>query len=760
MQECAVPEVPGGHPGIREPADIPKGVRVAVRLMHYSSSARLFLRRELNGMTHADGQEYFRFSRTNNHVYDAFVGMACLVCKDSSTGVALRAVVTDVCRNPSGMPLMASVLYVDSGQTDDVNMDCVYTIDVEAAAKPKMAIPCCIRNVQPTAESSRFDLKQLWKHGALFEAVFYTASDAGVYEVDLHAKCLEKSKLKTYDVGKYLVEMGFAQLVDALANSPDVDGSSVQGVVSASDNSGEGTYNGTLERPSAILPACSEPTGDIQFLGGSGSSTVPKKNLKILVTFISSPDQFYGQDVDKFSEWFLVHNLILQSTKKLILKTEIKTGASYIYRELPKQSGARVLVEDVQEHGMCRVFLLDYGNRKTVHFSSLFMAHPKLLCIAPQAMRFQLSDIEPQRAWTEAATNRFVELAHTGTLLRAELVGTKSSHDEFDRNVYTVKLFNPTRGDVAKCMTREGHTTAPRGRSALEPVLNPASPCEAGPEDNNGQLYSNTKDPHVAASNDGAGTDRGISRFHVSQGFCRQDRCAFSKGLRDPALQFEPVIDAVKPLRPPEVGSCVLGQVSAVVSPSCFYLIFPYGRRSLQRLSMEGMGSSSRQMLEILMSDLQADWDRGSFHENRGVVNAVGELVAAKSNIDGRWYRARVVSLEEGDFLTVFYLDFGFCESLPVNQVKNLDARFACFPQQALQACLVTDKGNNRLSDKPTWDDHSCEAFANCVSGRDLVVKIVCVAQGLLHVRLFFTNGGQLCSVRRCLRKSRDTEPN
>ncbi|KAH9372701.1 hypothetical protein HPB48_004225 [Haemaphysalis longicornis] len=630
-------------------------------------------------------------------------------------------------------------------------MDCVYTIDAAAAAEPKKAIPCCIRNVKPTPESSRHDLKRLCKRGALFEAVFYAASDAGVYEVDLYAKCQQKSRLRTYDVGKYLVKNGFAQLMDPIADTSDAVGSSAQGVVSASDNSDEGTDSDTPERPSSVLSACSEPTGDFQF--------TKENSLQILVTFISSLDHFYGQNVDRVAEWFLVQNLILQSTKQLILNTQVKTGASYIHRELPEQPGARVQVEEVQEPEACRVFLLDYGNRKTVHFSSLFMAHPRLACIAPLAMRLELSDIQPQRAWTQAAIDRFFELAHTGTPLTAVLVGTKTSDDEFEQEVYAVQLFSPVHGDVAKCLIREGHSTASTGGSALEPVPYPARPREALGEDNNDSLYSNTGDTGVAASNVVVRTGRGISRSHVSPGYCRQDRRAYSNGLRGPSRLLEPVMDPVKPLRPPEVGSYVLGQVSAVVSPTCFYLVFPYGRRSIQRLSMDGVGKNARKMSETLTRGLQAACDRGRFHENRRVAKAAGELVAAKSSNDGRWYRALVVSLEERGMLRVFYVDFGFCESLPVNQVKTLEARFACFPQQALQACLVTDKGNNRLGDKPTWDDHSCEAFANCVSGRDLVVKIVCVTQGLLHVRLFFTKGDQLCSVWRCLRKARETEP-
>lgn len=235
--------------------------------------------------------------------------------------------------------------------------------------------------------------------------------------------------------------------------------------------------------------------------------------------------------------------------------------------------------------------------------------------------------------------------------------------------------------------------------------------------------------------------------------------CTDSNCSRGPVELSKAVVGPVKQLRPPEVGSCVLGQVSAVVSPSCFYLVFPYGRRSIERLSMDGMDRYAKETFDTLTRGLQVSYTKACSRGNRRTVKALGEMVAAKSNLDGRWYRARVVSLEEGDRLKVFYVDSGFCESVPSDQVNTLETSFAQLPQQAVQACLVTDKAKNRLGNKPIWDEHSCETFASFVSGEDLVVKVVCAAQGLLHVRLFFPYGDQLCSVWRCLRKSRKTEP-
>ncbi|KAH9372783.1 hypothetical protein HPB48_014389 [Haemaphysalis longicornis] len=378
--------------------------------------------------------------------------MACLVRQDTSTRLAFRALVADVVRTPSGLPLKVHVLYVDSGQTKVVGFDRLYVIDAESAAKPKGVVACSIRRVKPTDASSSSDLQHLWQPGTLFEAVFYTACDAGLYEVDLYAKCrVQKSGWKTYDVAEHLLENGFAKLVDTPAVTPEAVKDCTQGASSA--------------------------------------------------------------------------------------------------------------------------------------------------------------DCDPAHFW---------------------------------------------------------------------------------------------------------------------------------KSLEDP----------MKPPPPPEVGSFVLGHVSAVFSPNCFYLNFPYGLRSIEQLSSECGERKSEQILATLTSELQHAY-KASFRVSRHKVS-LGEVVAAQSLMDGRWYRARVVKVEVEHRLDVLYVDFGFCESLPCHRVKPLEYRFTKVPQQAVQACLVTKK--------PTWDENSCRAFDNLVSGKDLVVETVRVFEGIVFVRLFFLkNGEQPRSVARVLKENRKT---
>lgn len=722
-------EAPG--PTVVEPCDVPMRVPVPVRVTHYSGPTKLSLRYHLlAGVSSED----FHIAPGRRHVYEAAIGMFCMVRKDSSTRGALRALVTDVHRS-RGIPVMVEVLYVDSGGTGAVRLDAVYPIDADAAAEPLRAVSCCIRNVTPTTASSGLDLQELCKDGQpLYEALFCDVTDAGVYVVDLYAKlprgrAAGPSKL---DVGEFLVRHGYAErFKDPLAAVVGKPANRV-GAWQA-----ESYQNGESDRPSlSLLPVHAEdPTGDI-FLPESEAKSAPRENsFEIKVTFTCSPGHFYGQKSCTAKKLCDVHSIARTCTTRLCPEGKARKGTYQIYRESPQETGARVRIEDVLECGKCKVFMIDYGNRKTVSASCLYRPDPSLFRIEPLALRFELAGVAPRRQWTEAAVSRFLELTRSDSPLTAEVVGTRSCcHDEFNDTVYVVKLFSKVHGSVAECM-------------AFDPMR----------EDYDSPLNSyrvNTDDPGVAASNFAAARSHRVCKFYAARGSCRQgDRCTYSHVSAEPGSALlhvtEPVVDPVQTLAPPEVGVRVLGHVSAYASPSCFYLVFPHGRRSLDRLADEGPPDSGGETLATLMAELQR-CARAGFDENRLVVRAQGELVAAQSSGDGRWYRAQVVTAEEGDLVAVFFVDFGFSERVPAAQVKSLHPRFTHLPLQALEACLADDD--------PESSSESSEAFEDCVSGRDLMVEVVRVVQGVLHVRLFFVQDGNLCSVRDCIKKPQNVE--
>lgn len=82
------------------------------------------------------------------------------------------------------------------------------------------------------------------------------------------------------------------------------------------------------------------------------------------------------------------------------------------------------------------------------------------------------------------------------------------------------------------------------------------------------------------------------------------------------------------------------------------------------------------------------EYSKGSHNEDTTVDKAPGEIVAAKFTSDGKWYRARVLIVEENR-LRVFFVDFGNREWLRYNCIKSILPDFLHLPFQAVECFLM-----------------------------------------------------------------------
>ena len=64
------------------------------------------------------------------------------------------------------------------------------------------------------------------------------------------------------------------------------------------------------------------------------------------------------------------------------------------------------------------------------------------------------------------------------------------------------------------------------------------------------------------------------------------------------------------------------------------------------------------------------------------VSAGVGLACAAQFSADDKWYRAKVVDLGPSGVVTVFYVDYGNSESLPLDSICKLLHRFLTLPAQ------------------------------------------------------------------------------
>ncbi|XP_077501860.1 tudor domain-containing protein 1-like isoform X2 [Amblyomma americanum] len=713
--KCVETAVVATH-SIPRPRDVPFKVCVPVRVTYYNGPAKVFLRYNPPGLPEYP-YEKFCVGDGRRHLHEVFVGMLCLVCQDGRMEEGLRAQIRSVHRNSNGLQALARILYVDTGYEDFVELDCLYPIDARATAEPRGTVECCLRRLRPTLRSTRLDWNML-PDGCEYEAIFHSVSDTGVYEVDLFVVySTTRMELVRPNVGENLVYNDYAQFPSYLYDIPAMDGNPAQATSRlASPSCEEGSTKTPETSPSTLSDRADTPSeGSASCYELAAAEEPTGYSWEIKVTYISTPDHWYGQLTSRSKDLLEVCSIISSScSESACPEREVKKGSYLICRDFPHAMGARVRVEEVLDGDRCFIFLIDYGNRKVVSSSCLFRLDRRLRSINPLALRFHLTGIAPWSEWTEAAVTSFEALTQGDTKLTVEVLETQSCGDEFDDKVHLVKLFSETHGNVAECMIRDGYARMPIERKVIPGQGTNFGDMQFDPmqDDRNDVLNSygvNTDDPGVATSKFTVKDGHRICKFFSAHGTCKNGQyCVYSHVAEEANSALlhvsEPVLSLSSIMQPPPVlESWVFGQVSACRSPSFFFLVFPYGQSPIEQLIVEDMASRSKLSLEGLMEDLQRECNLRKFSEHRLFTKAEGELVAARSNRDARWYRGQVVSVGDSDVLQVFFVDFGFYEWVPEEEVKALDVRFTYLPLQAHPACIVGD-GFSCPGDKTGWD--------------------------------------------------------
>ncbi len=99
----------------------------------------------------------------------------------------------------------------------------------------------------------------------------------------------------------------------------------------------------------------------------------------------------------------------------------------------------------------------------------------------------------------------------------------------------------------------------------------------------------------------------------------------------------------------------------------------------------------------------------------------VGQLCATTFGTDGVWYRAKITAVYDND-AQVFYVDYGNSGTVPLSDVKKLEAQFHNFPLQALKCCLknftpADDEGYVTLFQELVLQHKSEALFEQLVEG-------------------------------------------
>lgn len=104
------------------------------------------------------------------------------------------------------------------------------------------------------------------------------------------------------------------------------------------------------------------------------------------------------------------------------------------------------------------------------------------------------------------------------------------------------------------------------------------------------------------------------------------------------------------------------------------------------------------------------------------IAPSSGDIVIARSPDDNKWYRARVMTEEEGDYYGIYFVDYGNNQLVHLRDLCKPMPRFIHLPAQAVEMFLngvdTSEKGDTQKAR---------DLLTKLVSNRKLVARVISV---------------------------------
>ena len=332
------------------------------------------------------------------------------------------------------------------------------------------------------------------------------------------------------------------------------------------------------------------------------------------------------------------------------------------------------------------LILLDYGTPVFDLFNVELLVLPEgswLHDMSGLAVPCKLADVPPLRSEHVAASKGFLQERLSDQLLYSAILCKKGAINEiviFEEQT----TLNEEYVDYLRWYQE----------TDLEDVVRAELPEEWNPMDEDYEDLSNnykTNDNDLQVATDGYRSKRNICPFYANSGTCYKGQfCEDIHDLPRPGAVTtdveEIIIDTLEQQSWPKLGDSVLVKVVWIQSPGFFYIIFPYGPRSVSELTEEARKCPPKETawtrMEAEMKSLYKD-TRKYFMDS---LPSPGELVVVKS--DGGWQRA-IVTMDLSDVsVEVFFVDRGDRKTELLKNLRILDPRFTSLPHQVYEAGL------------------------------------------------------------------------
>ncbi|KAL5015502.1 hypothetical protein ScPMuIL_009772 [Solemya velum] len=532
----------------------------------------------------------------------------------------------------------------------------------------------------------------------------------------------------------------------------------------------------------------SECSSDI---AGTNSETVEKTEvnyslsaqaLEVLLAFVSSPSDFYvhvismatGQALDELMKDLnkQFERLSKSKLEKLAKKfnPQVKdfccaqfSKDKYFYRAVIVEIKTPEDNESTKDNKNYRVFYLDFGDSEWLQKKCIYSL-PKRFCdIPPLAIHCSLAYVCPfktgptetqsSKGWSDDAIKKFIELTGFEKKLSMHIVSGKLNSDQkltTDLPLLQTLLVDNSTGEEI-CINLDLIRLGFAGLEAADRTSQhvPSSRCCPVNMAFLPPRYNvDMDDVGVAMTGYKAQDEKRICKFYSQYKDCwRGDLCPFKHVLVTSGTTLDQIpvyaLDDNQQDLLPDSGTWIGVEVSTILQPGHFYVVLPWGKKSLDTVARESASEDGycslhddSESLEELIEAMKEHYSAKGSHDHDLILFASGEIVVAQYSKDSLWYRARVLVSGEGK-VKVFYLDFGNTEWVDELRISRMEPQFMHLAFQAVE-CFLVDVEPCKTVD---WTSDAKKYFRDLVDGKTLVAYIKSRSwSGSLHIELYDTS--------------------
>ncbi|XP_030631037.1 tudor domain-containing protein 1 [Chanos chanos] len=565
--------------------------------------------------------------------------------------------------------------YVDFGNCEEVQLDCLRPISVELLALPTQAIPCALAGIKPSADRWSEEPVLMLRHLVCnrFLRVEIRGVRAGVALVEM----VDETTDPQTAVAELLVSLGYAV--------------------------------GETPAPKKLAWSCAELPTDGQ-------------KVVLVVGVVESPAEFYcyhctAEGMRALAELSAELMHYCETDRNAFSPAvgdpccALFTGDGRWYR---------AVVQAVWGEGKATVHFVDYGNSCEVDTANLRAMPPPLLAQPFHAIRCVLAGVDPAaRCWTDEANQRFRSLCVgqqlSGRVLaiseRGYAVELESGGQSVASLLISEQLAKATGHDPAQSPSQ---STNQRGQQN-DPAQSPAqSPNQRGQQNDPAQSPAQSPNQRGQQNDPAQSPVKSTNQLEVlraqspfaavlnqAPSEAQLDGISSSEtdssGLSETAVPPEELFPADWETVVLPCNQTFQPLVAAVSSPALFYLMSP--------------GKVNVEQLQAVMIDVAKHCQRVS---PALCPPLPGTACCAQFTGDKNWYRAVVLDATD-THVNVIYADYGNMENVPLSNIKPISKQLLKAPFQIVR-CALSEKDQFPVE----WPLHILELFRAHLSGRVL----------------------------------------